>query len=70
VLIIHAKDDERVDFGQGSAMAARLKGLGKPAVFVPIEKGGHSLVNEAAQLKMYQAVEPFLREHLGSGWGR
>jgi acetyl esterase/lipase len=64
VLLVHAKDDVRVDIAQSRRMYARLKDAGKPVEFIEIERGEHWLENEAARVTFMSALETFLAKHL------
>jgi dipeptidyl aminopeptidase/acylaminoacyl peptidase len=65
ILLIHAKDDQRVDYRQSTRMRDKLLTAGKPVEYVEIADGEHFLENEAARTTYLTAVENFLAKHLG-----
>jgi dipeptidyl aminopeptidase/acylaminoacyl peptidase len=65
ILLIHAKDDLRVDIKQSYRMRDKLKDAGKSVEFVEITDGEHWLENEAARITYLTALEGFLSKHLG-----
>jgi dipeptidyl aminopeptidase/acylaminoacyl peptidase len=65
ILLIHAKDDQRVDYRQSIRMRDRLQEVGKSVEYVEIADGEHFLENEAARVTYLTAVESFLAKHLG-----
>jgi dipeptidyl aminopeptidase/acylaminoacyl peptidase len=64
ILLVHSKDDGRVDIKQSRRMADRLKAAGKSVEFIEVEKGEHFLENEASRLTFLTALEGFLAKHL------
>lgn len=64
VLLLHAKDDLRVDFSQSERMYGALRRAGKPVEFVAIGTGHHWLLNEAARTQVLTALEAFLEKNL------
>jgi len=64
VLLVHAKDDMRVNFDQSRRMQDALKAAGKSSDLVAIEKGDHWLLNEAGRTRFLTALEEFLAANL------
>jgi dipeptidyl aminopeptidase/acylaminoacyl peptidase len=65
ILLVHAKDDLRVDIKQSYRMHDKLAEAGKSVEFVEIADGEHWLENEAARITYLTALEGFLSKHLG-----
>lgn len=66
VLLIHAKDDARVNINQSNRMYDALRSAKKDVRFVKIDKGTHWLVNEEARQTFLEASLSFLEEHLSA----
>jgi dipeptidyl aminopeptidase/acylaminoacyl peptidase len=64
ILLVHSKDDGRVDIRQSRRMADKLKAAGKAVEFIEVEKGEHFLENEASRVTFLTALEAFLAKHL------
>jgi acetyl esterase/lipase len=64
ILLVHSKDDGRVDIKQSRRMADKLKAAGKSVEFIEVEKGEHFLENEASRVTFLTALEGFLAKHL------
>jgi dipeptidyl aminopeptidase/acylaminoacyl peptidase len=64
VLLLHAKDDLRVDPDQSRRMLDALQKAGKPSKFVAIESGEHWLLNEAGRTQFLTALEEFLAANM------
>lgn len=62
VLLLHAKDDKRVDFSQSQVMAAALKAANKPVKFIQYESGGHDLSTHREEVQ--NAVTTWFHTHL------
>jgi dipeptidyl aminopeptidase/acylaminoacyl peptidase len=60
LLVIQSADDARVHKDQGRRMFKRMQRLGKE-----VEYGGHSMLNVAGRIKILQAVDAFLAQHIG-----
>lgn len=66
LLIVHARDDGRVLYeDHAQPMQRQLERAGKEVTLVSIESGDHSLMNADARLRMLEALETFLAQHLG-----
>jgi dipeptidyl aminopeptidase/acylaminoacyl peptidase len=64
ILLVHSQDDGRVDIKQSRRMADKLKAAGKTVDFIEVERGEHSLENEASRVTFLTALEAFLMKHL------
>jgi acetyl esterase/lipase len=64
ILLVHSRDDGRVDIKQSRRMADKLKAAGKVVEFIEVEKGEHFLENEASRITFLTALEGFLAKHL------
>lgn len=60
VLLIHGKDDTVVPYGQSVAMAAALRGAGKPVEFVTLPGEDHWLSRGETRLAMLEAAVRFI----------
>ncbi len=60
VLLIHGKDDTVVPYGQSTAMAAALRGAGKPVEFVTLPGEDHWLSRGETRLAMLEAAVRFI----------
>jgi dipeptidyl aminopeptidase/acylaminoacyl peptidase len=65
VLLLHAKDDARVNINQSDRMYDALRSNQKEVKFVKIDKGTHWLVNREARETFLKESLLFLDEHLG-----
>jgi len=65
VLLMSSKDDERVPYLMSAAMDKQLRKAKKKSKYVKIDNGGHSMVTEAARIKMLHETEKFLAQHIG-----
>jgi dipeptidyl aminopeptidase/acylaminoacyl peptidase len=65
ILLVHAKDDLRVDIKQSYRMRDKLQSAGKTVEFLEIKDGEHWLENEAARNSYLTALEAFLGMHIG-----
>ncbi|MFC4349377.1 alpha/beta hydrolase family protein [Kordiimonas lipolytica] len=66
VLLVHAKDDARVNINQSSRMYDALRSEKKDVEFVKIDQGTHWLVTEESRLEFLQASLSFLEKHLNT----
>lgn len=66
ILLMSSVDDARIPFRMSKSMHTRLKKLKKPSKYVQIDNGGHSMITEAARLKMLSETEKFLAKHIGN----
>lgn len=67
VLLIHAKDDARIDFRQSKDMYKRLKRNKTPVKYLELESGGHSIDADAQRIKYNKALVAFLNKYIGDG---
>ena len=65
VLLIHAKDDQKVKFRHSKKMYKALRKNKADVKFVELERGGHSLAYKHAERKMLMETEAFFDEHIG-----
>jgi len=65
MLIMSSVDDDRVPYKMSQRMQNKMQKLGKNSRYIKIENGGHSMITEAARLKMLSETEKFLAEHIG-----
>lgn len=62
VMLIHAVDDERVDFSNASVMAALLEDRGRSYTFLQFPDGGHDLAKYKEQV--HENIVNFFKAHL------
>jgi dipeptidyl aminopeptidase/acylaminoacyl peptidase len=62
IMLIHAEDDERVDFSNASVMAALLEQRDRPYTFLRFPDGGHGLAKHKD--KVDSNVVSFFKTHL------
>lgn len=62
IMLIHAEDDEKVDFSNASVMAALLRDRGRPYTFLKFPDGGHDLAKHKQQVE--KNIVTFLKAHL------
>lgn len=63
-LIVHAKDDHRVQINQAQSFHKRLEGEGKDVRYVEVDQGGHSMRSSKARQVILDELERFLATHL------
>jgi dienelactone hydrolase len=63
ILLIHGKDDTRVQFSQSEDMADALKSAGKPYEFVILDNEDHFLSTGKTRLQMLDATVKFLEKY-------
>ncbi|HWU79852.1 MAG TPA: S9 family peptidase [Caulobacter sp.] len=63
VLLIHGKDDTRVQYSQSTTMRAALEKAGKPVEFVTLREEDHFLSREATRQQMLAALVAFLEKN-------
>jgi dipeptidyl aminopeptidase/acylaminoacyl peptidase len=66
VLLIHARDDAVVIFGQSRSMQRALLDAGKSVQLVELDGEDHWLSDASTRLETMKAIESFLAQHLGS----
>jgi dipeptidyl aminopeptidase/acylaminoacyl peptidase len=64
VLLVHARDDARVDFAESERMFDALRKAGKSADLIALDSGEHYLLNEAARAKFLAVLETFLERNM------
>jgi dienelactone hydrolase len=69
VLLIHGRDDYVVPFEQSVAMKAALDNSGHPTELVELRGEGHSGWSRDNERKMLTAVDAFLWDNIGPGFG-
>jgi len=63
VLLIHGKDDTRVQYSQSTAMRSALEKAHKPVEFVTLREEDHFLSREATRQQMLSALITFLEKN-------
>lgn len=62
IMLIHAEDDEKVDFSHSSVMAALLENRDRPYTFLQFPDGGHDLGKHKE--KVHKNIVIFFKAHL------
>lgn len=66
-LIAHGSKDLRVPIVQGRRMHKKLKKAGKEVSYIEFEDGNHFLSKEEHRVQLFNEMDAFLNQHLGSG---
>lgn len=64
VMLIHARDDDNVDFRHSRKMHKAMKKAKKDVTFLPLKEGGHGLWWDDAEEKTLQATADFFAKYL------
>lgn len=64
LLLVHSRDDGRVNIAQSRRMADKMKAAGKAVEIIEVEKGEHFLENESSRTIFLTALEAFLQKNL------
>ncbi len=70
VLLAHGERDVRVRASDAAAYAQRLSAKGGVVKYLPFPDEGHTFTTDAARTALYNEVEAFLAQHLGTGKAR
>lgn len=65
ILLLHGKEDKRVDYRQSRIMQSALKAAKVPYEAEAFSMVGHGFRNEKSRIMYYMRVAAFLREYLG-----
>ncbi len=65
VLLIHGRDDTVVEVSHSTRMDRALRRAGKDVTFVQLKNQDHSLLRPETRVEAMQAMEAFVRAHLG-----
>jgi dipeptidyl aminopeptidase/acylaminoacyl peptidase len=66
VMLVAAKDDNRVNYKHSKRMYKKLNKLKKPVQYIELKSGGHSIDVDEERARYFTALESFLAEHLSS----
>ena len=66
-LLIHGKEDSRVDFKQAKKMKAALEANHKPFEWMALSREGHGAYDEETRREVYERILRFLDLHLKAG---
>ncbi|HEU5137609.1 MAG TPA: S9 family peptidase [Steroidobacteraceae bacterium] len=69
VLLIHGTDDFVVPIAQSKAMKKALEKSGKKTELISLEDEGHSYWSADSEMLVMSAIDNFLWQHLGPGFG-
>jgi dipeptidyl aminopeptidase/acylaminoacyl peptidase len=70
VLLIHGTEDRTVPIAQSRAMKEALDNAGNQTKLIEFSGEGHSYWSDADERRALEAVDAFLAEHIGPGYGR
>jgi dipeptidyl aminopeptidase/acylaminoacyl peptidase len=65
LLLVHGDVDRRVMIEQSRRFAAALKKAGKDYIYIEQENGNHLLSLQSHRIEFFEAMDNFLRKHLG-----
>lgn len=66
VMLVHGKLDQNVQYQQSERMAARLKGVGRPARFITFDKLDHQLDDAEARRQVLAESDAFIRQSMSA----
>ncbi len=69
VLLIHGTDDDTVPIAQSRAMKIALDKNGRPTELITLKDEGHSYWSSDNEKLALTAIDKFLWQHLGPGFG-
>ncbi|MFZ5638677.1 MAG: alpha/beta hydrolase family protein [Pseudomonadota bacterium] len=65
ILLVHGREDLRVDYEHTRRLVRMLNIAGRPPALIELEDEGHGIEDDANRTKVWTAVAGFLRAHLG-----
>lgn len=66
VFIVHGEDDQRVPVENAERLRSELQKTGKPFEWMVKPKEGHGFYSEENRAELYERMEAFLDEHIGT----
>ncbi len=67
ILLVHGKEDWRVDYKQAKRMRSALEAKKKPFEWMALSREGHGVYDEENRREVYERILQFLDKHLARG---
>jgi dipeptidyl aminopeptidase/acylaminoacyl peptidase len=67
VMLVHGKDDQRCPYAHFKMMLDGLKDAGTPVTSLVKDAEGHGFYKEENRIELYEKMEDFLDQHIGTG---
>lgn len=65
VMLVHGREDLRVDYEHTRRLVRMLNLAGRPPVLIDLKDEGHSIADDANRTRVWTGIAGFLRQHLG-----
>lgn len=65
VMLVHGREDLRVDYEHTRRLVRMLNLAGRPPVLVDLKDEGHSIADDGNRTRVWTGIAGFLRQHLG-----
>jgi dipeptidyl aminopeptidase/acylaminoacyl peptidase len=65
VMLVHGREDLRVDYEHTRRLVRMLNLAGRPPVLIDLEKEGHGIEDDDNRTRVWTGIAGFLRQHLG-----
>lgn len=65
VLLVHGREDLRVDFEHTRRLQRVLALLGRPPLTIPLDREGHGIADPVTRQRAWHAIATFLGQHIG-----
>ena len=65
VMLVHGREDLRVDFEHTRRLVRMLNLAGRPPVLIDLKDEGHSIEDDGNRTRVWTGIAGFLRQHLG-----
>ena len=65
VMLVHGREDLRVDYEHTRRLVRMLNLAGRPPVLIDLKDEGHSIADDANRIRVWTGIAGFLRQHLG-----
>lgn len=65
VMLVHGREDLRVDFEHTRRLVRMLNLAGRPPVLIDLKDEGHSIADDGNRTRVWTGIAGFLRQHLG-----
>ncbi len=65
VMLVHGREDLRVDYEHTRRLVRMLNLAGRPPVLIVLDNEGHGIEDDANRTRVWTGIAGFLRQHLG-----
>jgi dipeptidyl aminopeptidase/acylaminoacyl peptidase len=65
MMLVHGREDLRVDFEHTRRLVRMLNLAGRPPVLIDLKDEGHSIADDGSRTRVWTGIAGFLRQHLG-----